>query len=74
MLFGSIFQKKFRKDPRELSIDKIEEISIKKKLKFREYANNLVSYRGNIFRMNKYDNLDKYIDESLKNPLIKLTK
>lgn len=74
MLFGSIFQKKFGKDPRELSIDKIEEISIKKKLKFREYANNLVSHRGNIFRMNKYDNLDKYIDESLKNPLIKLTK
>ena len=68
MKFGSVFKKKFGKDPRELNISEIEKLAIKE-VSFKEYGGGLVSNRGSIFKMKKY-NIDILLDKALEKPLI----
>lgn len=63
----------FGREPQELTTDEIEKIAVGDGFTLEEYASNIVSYRSNTFSMKKYDDLDKKIDESLKQPKV-LTK
>lgn len=64
-MFGNIFQEKFNKNPKEMTLIEIEKSAISE-VKFLKYAKNIVSNRGNIFR-NKYikKDLDQEIDKKL---------
>lgn len=63
-MFGSLFLKKYNKDPKTLSLSEIEKIAIKDP-KFLQYAENIVSRRGNVFKNKKYYNINSKIDDKL---------
>jgi len=62
--FGMFFKEKYGKDPRELTLQEIETLAIKKKAKGYKSPSNVVISRGSVFE-NKYYEIDKMIDRVL---------
>jgi hypothetical protein len=62
--FGMFFEEKYGKDPRELTLQEIEALAIKKKAKGYRSSSNVVISRGSVFE-NKYYEIDKMIDRVL---------
>ncbi len=67
MKIGDIFKSMFGKNPRDLTLEEIENLAVKK-ANYHAYAAGLVSKRGNVFK-NRHLNLDKLVDDSLQKPL-----
>ncbi len=67
MKIGDIFRTMFGKNPKDLTVQEIEKLAIKKPA-YNSYATTLVSKRGNVFKNRNID-LDKMIDNSLQKPL-----
>ncbi len=53
--FGSFFKKKFGKDPRELTLEEIDDIAIKRKGKGYRSPSHVVISRGSVFKIKFYD-------------------
>jgi hypothetical protein len=63
-MLGSLFYKKYNKDPKKMSLSEIEDIAIKD-VKFLSYAKGIVNKRVNIFKNKKYNDIDKKLDAKL---------
>ena len=53
--FGSFFKKKFGKDPRELTLEEIDDIAIKRKGKGYRSTSHVLISRGSVFKIKFYD-------------------
>ena len=62
--FGIFFKEKFGKDPRELTLQEIEALAIKKNVKGYKSPSNVVISRGSVFESDYYE-IDKMIDRVL---------
>ena len=65
---GSIFKELYGVNPRDLTIEEIEEKAIKE-VKFKNYGGRLVIKRGNIFKTKKY-NINNLVDKALSTPIL----
>ncbi len=64
--FGFLFREKFNKEPKELTLEEIDHIAIKEKIKGYKSTSKVVVARGSIFK-NRYYDIDYLIDSTLNN-------
>ena len=62
---GSFFEERYGKDPRELTLEEINDIAIGKNGKGYKTARNLITARGSIFKSGYYD-IEKLFDKAIE--------
>jgi len=62
---GAFFKEKFGKDPRDLTLEQIDAVAVRKDGEGYRSSRHVVTTRGSIFK-GKFYNIEKLFDEAIK--------